>query len=79
MEIATRLAEGAQNAIRWTKYARNNRLRATGASFDTSLALEFLAFSGPWSGEGVCGLPCPSVARVLEAGTHSPTQQQSAR
>ena len=31
VEIATRLAEGAQSAIRWTKYALNNWLRADGA------------------------------------------------
>ena len=30
VEIATRLAEGAPNAIRWTKYALNNWLRAAG-------------------------------------------------
>src|SRR5271170_1395548 len=44
LEIATRLAEGAQTAIRWTKYALNNWLRLAGPSFDASLALEFLGF-----------------------------------
>jgi len=53
VEIATRLAEGAQSAIRWTKYALNNWLRAAGPSFDTSLALEFLGFSGPEVKEGL--------------------------
>jgi enoyl-CoA hydratase len=47
VEIAARLAEGAQSAIRWTKYALNNWLRAMGPTFDTSLALEFLGFTGP--------------------------------
>ncbi len=47
LEIATRLAEGAQSAIRWTKYALNNWLRLAGPSFDASLALEFMGFSGP--------------------------------
>src|SRR5881394_2322066 len=47
VEIATRLAEGAPYAIRWTKYALNNWLRAAGPTFDSSLALEFLGFSSP--------------------------------
>jgi enoyl-CoA hydratase len=47
LEVATRLAEGAQNAIRWTKYALNNVLRSAGPTFDTSLTLEFLGFSSP--------------------------------
>jgi enoyl-CoA hydratase len=53
VEIASRLAEGAQSAIRWTKYALNNWLRQAGATFDTSLALEFLGFSGPDVREGL--------------------------
>ena len=53
MPLATRLAEGAQSAIRWTKYALNNWLRAMGPTFDTSLALEFLGFTGPEVTEGL--------------------------
>ena len=53
VEIATRLAEGAQSAIRWTKYALNNWLRQAGPVFDTSLTLEFLGFSGPDVQEGL--------------------------
>jgi enoyl-CoA hydratase len=53
VNIATRLAEGAPNAIRWTKYALNNWLRAAGPTFDTSLALEFLGFSSPDVQEGL--------------------------
>src|SRR5579863_2332588 len=53
VEIATRLAEGAQSAIRWTKYALNNWLRQAGPAFDTSLALEFLGFTGPEVREGL--------------------------
>ncbi|HEV2548007.1 MAG TPA: enoyl-CoA hydratase/isomerase family protein [Stellaceae bacterium] len=56
LEIATRLADGAQSAIRWTKYALNNWLRMAGPTFDTSLALEFLGFSGPELPEGVAAL-----------------------
>ncbi len=53
LEIAVRLAEGAQSAIRWTKYALNNWLRLAGPSFDASLALEFMGFSGPEAKEGL--------------------------
>lgn len=51
--VATRLAEGAPSAIRWTKYALNNWLRQMGPTFDTSLALEFMGFSGAEVREGV--------------------------
>jgi enoyl-CoA hydratase len=53
VQVATRLAEGAQTAIRWTKYALNNWLRQMGPSFDASLALEFLGFGGPEVKEGL--------------------------
>src|SRR5262249_57954105 len=56
LDIAARLAEGAPNAIRWTKYALNNWLRAAGPIFDASLGLEFLGFSGPELPEGVTAL-----------------------
>jgi enoyl-CoA hydratase len=56
LEIASRLADGAPNAIRWTKYALNNWLRAAGPIFDASLGLEFLGFSGPELPEGVAAL-----------------------
>ncbi len=53
MGIATRLAKGSPTAIRWTKYALNNWLRMMGPTFDTSLAVEFMGFSGPDVHEGV--------------------------
>jgi enoyl-CoA hydratase len=53
VEIATRLAEGAPSAIRWTKYALNNWLRLAGPTFDTSLALEFMGFTSPEAKEGL--------------------------
>ncbi len=53
VEVATRLAEGAQSAIRWTKYALNNWLRTAGPAFDASLAMEFMGFSGPEVKEGL--------------------------
>ncbi|MBL8382838.1 MAG: enoyl-CoA hydratase/isomerase family protein [Burkholderiales bacterium] len=52
-EVARRLAAGSQSAIRWTKYALNNWLRMMGPTFDTSLAVEFMGFSGPDVREGV--------------------------
>src|ERR1700744_1454469 len=55
-EIAQRLANGSQTAIRWTKYALNNWLRSAGPAFDTSLALEFMGFAGPDVHEGVTSL-----------------------
>jgi enoyl-CoA hydratase len=56
LKTAVRLADGAQTAIRWTKYALNNWLRNAGPTFDTSLALEFLAFTGPDVKEGIAAI-----------------------
>jgi len=56
LEIATRLAGGAQPAIRHTKLALNNWLRLAGPAFDASLALEFLDFTGPDVHEGVAAV-----------------------
>lgn len=53
LEVATRLAQGAPSAIQWTKYALNNWLRMAGPTFDASLALEMLGFSGPEPVEGL--------------------------
>ena len=55
-EVAKRLANGSQSAIRWTKYALNNWLRMAGPTFDTSLAVEFMGFSGPDVREGIDSL-----------------------
>ena len=56
LEIAGRLAEGAAQAITFTKYALNNWLRLAGPAFDASLALEFYGFAGPDVREGVRAL-----------------------
>jgi enoyl-CoA hydratase len=56
VEIAVRLAGGSAEAIRLTKYALNNWLRLAGPSFDASLAMEFLGFTGPDVAEGVRAL-----------------------
>jgi enoyl-CoA hydratase len=53
VEVAVKLAEGAQSAIRWTKYSLNNWLRQMGPTFDASLALEFMGFAGPEVKEGM--------------------------
>src|SRR3954462_8126310 len=53
LEVARKLAGGAQSALRWTKYSLNNWLRMAGPTFDASLALEFLGFTGPEVQEGI--------------------------
>jgi enoyl-CoA hydratase len=52
-EIAEQLSQGAQDALRWTKYSLNQWYRQQGPIFDASLGLEFLAFGGPDVVEGV--------------------------
>src|SRR6185436_6813114 len=56
LEVARKLAGGAQTALRWTKYSLNNWLRLAGPSFDASLALEMLGFTGPEAKEGLASL-----------------------
>jgi len=56
LEIAVRLSEGSQPALRHTKLALNNWLRTAGPAFDASLALEFLDFTGPDVHEGVAAV-----------------------
>jgi enoyl-CoA hydratase len=56
IEIARRLASGSQPALRHTKLALNNWLRAAGPAFDASLALEFLDMTGPDVREGVAAI-----------------------
>src|SRR5256885_2920205 len=53
LDVATRLAQGSQLSIQWTKRALNNWLRMAGPTFDASLALEVLGFTGPEAKEGV--------------------------
>jgi enoyl-CoA hydratase len=55
-EIALRIANGAPNAVRWTKHALNSWLRAAQPHFDASLALEFLGFAGSEVQEGLAAL-----------------------
>ncbi len=51
--IAENLAQGAQHAIRWTKRSLNSWYRMFAPTFETSLGLEFLSFSGPDVREGL--------------------------
>jgi enoyl-CoA hydratase len=53
LEVAVKLADGAQSAIRWTKHTLNHWFRAQSATFDASLAYEFLGFAGPDAREGL--------------------------
>ncbi|KAB2912488.1 MAG: enoyl-CoA hydratase/isomerase family protein [Hyphomicrobiaceae bacterium] len=54
--VAERLVDGPPAAIRWTKMALNNWLRMAGPTFDASLAMEFMGFSGPEVREGMTAL-----------------------
>jgi enoyl-CoA hydratase len=56
LEVARKLAAGPQTAIRWTKYSLNNWLRMAGPSFDASLAMEMMGFTGPEVKEGLASL-----------------------
>ncbi|HHI82228.1 MAG TPA: enoyl-CoA hydratase/isomerase family protein [Rhizobiales bacterium] len=56
MGVCRKLAAGAPSALRWTKYSLNNWLRQAGPAFDTSLALEFMGFTGPEVKEGLDAL-----------------------
>jgi enoyl-CoA hydratase len=53
LEVAVQLAGGAQSAIRWTKHTLNHWYRAQSATFDASLAYEFIGFAGPDAREGL--------------------------
>src|SRR3954462_13471770 len=69
LEVAVRLALGAPNAIRWTKYALNNWLRAAGPIFDASLGMEFLGFGGREAPEGAAALRQKRAPRFPHAGS----------
>src|SRR5881296_4267183 len=52
-EVADKLAQGSQQAIRWTKKSLNNWLRMAGPIFDQSIALEMLTFMEEDVREGI--------------------------
>lgn len=51
--LASRLASGPQEALRWTKHTLNHWLRMAYPIFDASVAYEFLGFTGPDAPEGI--------------------------
>ena len=51
--VANKLANGAQEAISWTKLSLNLWFKQTAPIFETSLALEFLGVGGPDIREGL--------------------------
>lgn len=53
LQIATRLAAGAQQAVRWTKHTLNHWYRAAFPIFDASLAYEMLGFTAADAREGL--------------------------
>ena len=70
LEIAVRLAEGAQSAIRWTKYALNNWLRMAGPSFDASLGhSSSWGSAGPRRKEGLASHKEKAAARSFPTGS----------
>jgi enoyl-CoA hydratase len=56
LNVCRKLARGAPTAVRWTKHSLNNWLRMAGPTFDASLALEFMGFSGPEVKEGLSSI-----------------------
>jgi len=56
LAVASGLGRGSQLAIRWTRQALNNWIRASGPIFDQSVAYEMLCFMGPDVLEGVAAL-----------------------
>ncbi len=53
VEVATKLAQSAPGAIRWTKTMLNHWVRQAAPIFDASLAVEFIGFAGPEGKEGI--------------------------
>src|SRR4029079_3245329 len=53
LEVADKLGQGSQMAIRWTKRSLNNWLRMAGPIFANSMALELLTFMGDDVREGL--------------------------
>ncbi len=53
VRVANGLAQGAAQAIRWTKYSLNQWYKASAPVFEASLGLEFIGFGGPDVREGL--------------------------
>jgi enoyl-CoA hydratase len=73
LKVAQTLALGSQLAIRWTKRALNNWLKAAGPIFDQSAAYEMLCFMGPDVVEGAAALREKRPPRFPSAAQSIPT------
>ena len=62
LTIAAELADGAQQAIQWTKHTLNFAYRQMAPAFEASLAYEFLGFQGPDVVEGMAAVREKRVA-----------------
>jgi enoyl-CoA hydratase len=67
-DVAERLAQGSQQALRWTKRSLNNWLRLAGPIFDQSIALEMLTFMGEDVREGLRAIREKRSPRFPSAG-----------
>lgn len=56
LQVAEKLAAGAPEAIRFTKHAMNNWMKASWPAFEASLAFGILGFTGPEATEGLAAL-----------------------
>ncbi|MEZ5229700.1 MAG: enoyl-CoA hydratase-related protein [Acidimicrobiales bacterium] len=56
MTVATKIATGPQDAVRWTKRNLNLWLTQAAPAFDASLGFEMLSFWGPDAAEGLVAL-----------------------
>jgi enoyl-CoA hydratase len=56
MAVAVGLAAGSRSALRWTKHALNGWLRMALPTFDASVAMEMLGFTGPDALEGIAAV-----------------------
>lgn len=56
LALAQRLANGPQDALKWTKRSLNLWLTDAAPAFEASLAMEMLSFLGPDAAEGVAAL-----------------------
>jgi enoyl-CoA hydratase len=52
LDVAVRLTEMSQSALRWTKHTLNHWYRQAGPIFDASLVYEMYGFGGPDAREG---------------------------
>jgi enoyl-CoA hydratase len=76
LRVAQTLATGPQTAIRWTRRALNNWLRAAGPIFDQSAAYEMLSFMAPDVLEGAAALREKRAPRFPSAAGQSSDKEE---